>query len=63
LKSGSMKTIDAILKENPILLKPNFKTRLDAWEKIRDAVERKHPGMDMEKQAAIIGGIIERLKS
>tara|TARA_R110002020_G_scaffold243716_2_gene457244 strand:- start:423 stop:593 length:171 start_codon:yes stop_codon:yes gene_type:complete len=55
--------IDAILKENPILLEPNFKTRLDAWEKIKDAVERKHPNLKPEEQAAIIGGIIERLKS
>jgi len=55
--------IDAILKDNPVLLERDFKSRVDMWEKIRDAVERKHPDMDTEKQAAIIGGIIERLKS
>ena len=55
--------IDAILKENPILLERDFKSRVDVWEKIRDAVERKYPNMNTEEQAAIIGGIIERLKS
>ena len=55
--------IDAILKDNPVLLERDFKSRVDMWEKIRDAVERKHPDMDTEKQAAIIGSIIERLKS
>ena len=55
--------INAILKDNPILLERDFKSRVDMWEKIRDAVERKHPNLNPEEQAAIIGGIIERLKS
>lgn len=54
---------NAILKDNPILLGRDFKSRVDMWEHVRDAVECKHPNLKPEEQAAIIGGIIERLKS
>ena len=51
-----------ILEANPTLTSPDLGSGLARWQKIRDAVEAAHPGLNTMRQAEMIGRVIEQMR-
>lgn len=54
--------VDGVFAANPILGTPRFKSDCARWRRVRDAVERAYPELDMTTQGGIVGKILQRIQ-